>query len=386
MRARRASSATLHIRVLAVTQTPADQANPGTAPLKGADPARVGRWLAERLGEPAWRDCSITGIGHGRSNLTFRVASSAGEVVLRRPPVGSVAATAHDMGREQRVLSALAGTAVPVPAVLASSTGVGGDSEPADAPCYVMELVDGIVPFGTPPERWAAEADRWRAGEALIDVLVALHQVDPARVGLADFGRPDGFMARQVRRWSTQWETWRDGSGADSATAGELTALAGELADGLPTAQRNTIVHGDYRIDNLMYDWDDPGRVRAVLDWEMSTLGDPLADLGLLMVYWNGADDPPVWRRAQLLPSPSQAPGFPSRRQLAERYAERTGLCLDPLPWYTAFGAFKLAVVLGGVLARARAGAVPADVAKGISDAVAPLVAVGRQVLREGLA
>jgi hypothetical protein len=164
MLARRASSDTHHIRVLDVTQTPADQANPGTTVLKGADPARVGRWLAERLGQPAWRDCSITGIGHGRSNLTFRVTSSAG---------------------------------------------AGSDSEPVDA-------------------------------------------------------------------------------------------------------------HGDYRIDNLMYDRDDPGRVRAVLDWEMPTLGDPLADLGLLMVYWNGADDPPVWRRAQLLPSPSQAPGFPSRRQLAE--------------------------------------------------------------------
>jgi aminoglycoside phosphotransferase (APT) family kinase protein len=364
-----------------VTQTPADQATPTTTSPKGAEPGRVGQWLAERLGDSGWRDCEITGIGHGRSNLTYRVSSAAGAVVLRRPPVGSVAATAHDMRREQRVLTALAGTAVPVPRVLAASSG----GEPVDAPCYVMELVDGIVPITEPPARWADEADRRRAGEALVDVLVALHQVDPAQVGLDDFGRPDGFMARQVRRWSTQWESWRDGSGADPATATELTTLAGELAGSLPGTQRHTVVHGDYRIDNLMYDRDDPGRIRAVLDWEMSTLGDPLSDLGLLMIYWNGPDDPPVWRRAQLLPSPSQHPGFPSRLELAGRYAGRTGISLDPLPWYTAFGAFKLAVVLAGVLARARAGAVPADVAKGISDAVPPLVALGRHLLAEGL-
>jgi aminoglycoside phosphotransferase (APT) family kinase protein len=204
-------------------------------------------------------------------------------------------------------------------------------------------------------------------------------------VGLADFGRPDGFMARQVRRWSTQWDTWREGSGADSRTADELTTLAEELAATLPPAQRDTIVHGDYRLDNLMYDRSDPGTVRAVLDWEMSTLGDPLADLGLLMIYWSGPDDPPVWRRAQLMPSPSQHPGFSNRRELTERYAAGTGLELDQLPWYAAFGAFKLAVVLAGILARASAGAMPAEVANGIAHGVPPLVALGRHLLGEGL-
>jgi len=367
-----------------VTQTPPDQATPATTSPKGAEPGRVGPWLAEQLGDAEWRNCALTSIGHGRSNLTYRVSSSAGAVVLRRPPLGSVAATAHDMGREQRVLSALSGTDVPVPLVLASSIG-GAAGEPVDAPCYVMELVDGIVPVVEPPESWASRADRRRAGEALIDVLVALHQVDPAEVGLADFGRPDGFMARQVRRWSTQWDTWREGSGADSGTAAELTTLAEELAATLPPAQRDAIVHGDYRLDNLMYDRADPGRVRAVLDWEMSTLGDPLADLGLLMIYWSGPDDPPVWRRAQLMPSPSQHPGFPNRRELTERYAASTGLELDQLPWYAAFGAFKLAVVLAGILARAQAGAMPADVASGLSHGVPPLVRLGRHLLGEGL-
>ncbi|HEX4358422.1 MAG TPA: phosphotransferase family protein [Pseudonocardia sp.] len=367
-----------------MTQTPPDQATPATTSPKGAEPGRVGPWLAEQLGDAGWRDCVVTGIGHGRSNLTYRVSSSAGEVVLRRPPLGSVAATAHDMGREQRVLSALAGTDVPVPSVLASSIG-GGPGDPVDAPCYVMELVDGIVPVTDPPESWTGRTDRRRAGEALIDVLVALHQVDPAEVGLADFGRPDGFMARQVRRWSTQWDTWRDGSDTEPGTADELTTLAEELAATLPPAQRDTIVHGDYRLDNLMYDRADPGRVRAVLDWEMSTLGDPLADLGLLMIYWNGPDDPPIWKRAQLMPTPSQHPGFPNRRELSERYAAATGLELDQLPWYAAFGAFKLAVVLAGILARTAAGAMPVEVARGIAHGVPPLVRLGRHLLGEGL-
>ncbi|HEY4004311.1 MAG TPA: phosphotransferase family protein [Pseudonocardia sp.] len=347
-----------------------------------ADPGRVGRWLAHQLADPGWRDCGVTSIGQGRSNLTFRVSSAAGSVVLRRPPMGSVAATAHDMGRERRVLTALAGTAVPVPSVLAAAPG----GEPVDAPCYVMELVDGVVPFGVLPAGWADPGARRRAGEALVDVLVALHRVDPAPVGLADFGRPDGFLARQLRRWSTQWDTWCPGSGTDAATAAELTALAGELARRLPETQRSTIVHGDYRLDNLIYDEREPGTVRAVLDWEMSTLGDPMADLGLLMVYWSRADDPPVWRDAPRRHNLTREPGFPTRLQLAERYAEGTGLALHPLPWYAAFGAFKLAVVVAGILSRVADGAVPAEFAVGMSDGVPALVALGRHVLRAGLA
>ncbi|WP_028932864.1 phosphotransferase family protein [Pseudonocardia spinosispora] len=346
-----------------------------------ADPVRVGRWLADQLGDPAWRDCTLSSVGHGRSNLTFRVESAAGAVVLRRPPVGSVASTAHDMGRERRVLTALATSAVPVPRVLAHAE----DGDPVDAPCYVMEMVDGVVPLAEPPAAWPDEASRRQAGDALIDVLVALHRLDPGEVGLADFGRPDGFMARQLRRWSTQWETWRDGSGVDPATVTEVTTLAGELADSLPVTQRSTIVHGDYRIDNLMYDHVEPGRIRAVLDWEMSTLGDPMADLGLLMIYWPSPGDPAIWRNASLLASPTREPGFPTRAELAARYAAGTGLSLEPLPWYTAFGAFKLAVVLAGILARVQDGAVPAEVAEGLSGAVAPLVALGRHVLRSGL-
>ncbi len=324
-------------------------------------------------------------IGQGRSNLTFEVHSAAGSVVLRRPPTSAVAATAHDMAREALVISALSGTPVPVPEVLAVSRG----GEPVDAPCYAMELVDGVIPLGELPTGWAGEpADRRRAGLALIDVLVELHATDPAAVGLANFGRPDGFLARQVRRWTSQWDAWRDeadGGPADRSVAGDLGALAAALGSAIPDPQRSGIVHGDYRIDNVVFDRADPGRVLAVLDWEMSTLGDQLTDLGLLMIYWCQADDPPIWRHAQVLPSPTRLPGFPTRSELAARYADRTGVDLSTLGWYAGFGAFKLAVVLAGILARVRAGAVPAEMADGLTRGVAPLVALGHHLLDEGM-
>lgn len=365
------------------------EAGPKTVP--GADAATVGAWLADQLGDPAWRDATLRPIGGGRSNLTYRVDSPAGAVVLRRPPVGEVAATAHDMGREQRVISALASTDVPVPRVLAMSSG----GPPVDAACFVMELVDGVVPLDELPPGWATtDADRRRVSDALVDVLVALHGVDPDAVGLGDFGRPDGYLARQVRRWVTQWDKAREGGvadgggaegGADAVDAAELTRLAEALAAAVPETQRNTIVHGDYRIDNCLFDTDDPGRIRAVLDWELSTLGDPLADLGLLLVYWHEADERAVWRAAQHLSSPTRLPGFLRRAELAQAYARGSGLDLGPLPWYVAFGAFKLAVVLAGILARVQAGMVPESMAEGLEGSVDPLVALGHHVLTEGL-
>ncbi|WP_300009194.1 phosphotransferase family protein [Pseudonocardia sp.] len=361
-------------------------ASPAPGPdrsVPGADAGRVGAWLAARLDDPRWSECTLSPIGAGRSNLTYRVSSAAGDVVLRRPPVGQVAATAHDMGRERRVISGLASTAVPVPRVLAWAE----EGPPVDAPCFVMELVDGVVPLGELPDGWAAtEGERGRAGQALVDVLVALHAVEPESVGLGDFGRPDGFMARQVRRWGKQWEAARDAGGAaDEDTAAALTGFARTLADSVPATQRNTIVHGDYRIDNCLFDADDPGRIRAVLDWELSTLGDPMADLGLLLVYWRQADDHPLWEAAQRIPSPTRLPGFPTRTEVATAYAAGSGLDLEPLNWYVAFGTFKLAVVLAGILARVHAGMVPASMADGLDDAVDPLVTLGRHVLTEGL-
>ncbi|MBP2369057.1 phosphotransferase family protein [Pseudonocardia parietis] len=355
-------------------------------PTPGADPAEVGAWLARVLDDERWTDAELASIGAGRSNLTYRVSSPAGAVVLRRPPVGTVAATAHDMGREQRVIAALAPTAVPVPAVLATHDGSAGG--PTDAPCFVMELVDGVVPLDDLPEGWATgEAERRATGEALVDVLAALHAVDPHEVGLGDFGRPEGFMERQIRRWGKQWAAARDGDDPVPVTTEDetqLTRLAERLAADVPAAQRHTVVHGDYRLDNCVFDATDPGRIVAVLDWEMSTLGDPLADLGLLLVYWQQDGDDRVWSHAQPLPSPTALPGFPTRRELVAAYTARTGLDVGPLPWYVAFGAFKLAVVLAGILARVRAGSVPAEMAEGLDGSVGPLVALGHHMLDGG--
>jgi aminoglycoside phosphotransferase (APT) family kinase protein len=355
----------------------------------GAPPAVVGPWLARQLGDPGWAESRVAPIGDGRSNLTYSVTSTAGAVVLRRPPLGSVAATAHDMGREQRVLTGLEHTAVPVPGVLATET----TGDVLGAPFYVMELVDGVVPPGSAAQPWVSTPEqRWAAGTALVDVLADLHAVDPASVGLAEFGRPAGFMTRQVRRWGTQWETWReafgaaDGAGADRP---ELTRLGERLAAAVPSSDAVSVVHGDYRLENTIYDRAEPTRVRAVLDWEMSTLGDPLADLGLLLVYWHQAQERPAWSAAQYLPSASSAPGFPTRTEVVARYAQRRALDPDRLaeqiPFYVGFGAFKLAVVLAGVVARASAGAADARTGRGLQGALDPLVALGHHVLDDGL-
>ena len=221
-------------------------------------------------------------------------------------------------------------------------------------------------------------------------MLGRLHAVDPQAVGLADFGRPDGFLARQLRRWSTQWEhaqrrRRRDG-GTDPATAAELTRLADALAADVPTTQRHTVVHGDYRIDNCLYDAADPGTIRAVLDWELSTLGDPLADLGLLLVYWHEADDRTDLAQRAAPVQPDPAARFPAPDRDRRRPTPRAPAWIWPRCRGTSrSAAFKLAVVLAGILARVRAGMVPASMAEGLEGSVDPLVALGHHVLAEGL-
>ena len=351
-----------------------DHHSPDASVRVAADPAVVGPWLAAQLGDDRWSRCGVQRIGGGRSNLTFRVDSDAGAVVLRRPPLGSVAATAHDMGREQRVINALAGTDVPVPAVLAGADEHG----PLGVPCYVMELVEGVIVVHELPAGWAdTPGQRREVAHALVDVLARLHAVDPAAVGLTDFGRSEGFMARQLRRWGGQWETWREGQDRPA-----LTALSHALGEQLPESGPGTIVHGDYRIDNVVFDVAEPGRLLAVLDWEMATLGDPLADLGLMMVTWRQHDDAPEWAGAHVLPGPTGVPGFPTRAEAATRYAQVSGRSVEQLPWYVAFGCFKMAVVLAGIVFRARAGAMPVDTATGLGDAIDPLAELGARVLR----
>lgn len=341
----------------------------------GADPEIVGAMLADILHEPRWLNCDVALISGGKSNLTYRVGCDAGEVILRRPPLGHILPTAHDMGREYRVMTALADTAVPVPRTFFLGT---ADS-PLGTPFYVMERVIGHICRNSLPPGYAdAPEDRRRLGEALVDVLADLHMVDPDMVGLGDFGRPAGFMERQLRRWSGQWEA----SKTEELPA--LDALRDDLVAALPVQRANAIVHGDFRLDNTILHPTQAGTIVAVLDWEMSTLGDPLADLGAMLAYWSEAEDSENLLRARIVPPVTASEGFPSRADIIERYSGRTGIDPADVGWYQSFAYFKLAVVCQGIAARAAGGAM---VGSGFDDAqglVAPLVESGRHLLDAG--
>jgi aminoglycoside phosphotransferase (APT) family kinase protein len=338
----------------------------------GAEPGLVGPYLADVLHDPRWGECHVALISGGKSNLTYRVASDAGEVVLRRPPLGHVLPTAHDMVREHRVQSALERTAVPVPRMLHLADADG----PLGVSFYVMERVVGHICRNRLPTGYGEDAAaRAAIGGALVQTLARLHQVVPEHVGLGDFGRPAGFMERQLRRWSEQWQ--RSGSGELPA----LDKLRNALVRSLPAQRASTIVHGDYRLDNTILHPTKPGEIIAVLDWEMSTLGDPLADLGAMLAYWSEADDDEVFAAARVVPPVTAASGFPTRAQVVEQYAAATGFDVSELAWYRAFAYLKLAVVCQGIAARAAGGAMLGsgfDQAQGL---VEPLVRAGQRVL-----
>jgi aminoglycoside phosphotransferase (APT) family kinase protein len=341
----------------------------------GADPAVVGPYLASVLGDEKWRSVSIDLIAAGMSNLTYTVtpdgASPADAVILRRPPTGAVLATAHDMAREYTVITALGPTDVPVPRTLHLCE----DPAVLGAPFYVMERVEGVHVVSEIPAGYADAPERRRAiGEGLVDVLADLHAVDYRQVGLGEFGRPEGFMARQVRRWTKQWDATRDRDRPG------LDALAARLAETVPATQRDAVVHGDYRLDNCLLDPQTPGRIRAVLDWEMSTLGDPLADVAMLLAYWPEAgDDLPSTQS-----SVTALPGFPTRREVVERYAARSGLDLSDLNWYVGFAYFKFAAIVAGIVARTAAGAMAGKDTSGYADRIDPCVELGRAALDHG--
>ena len=341
----------------------------------GADPTVVGPYLADVLNDERWRSVDIELIAAGMSNLTYVVRPEGGSeddaVILRRPPTGAVLATAHDMAREHTVISALGNTSVPVPRTLHLCT----DESVLGAPFYVMERVEGVHVVQEFPAGYADDPTQRRAvGEGLIDVLADLHLVDYEAVGLADFGRPEGFAARQVRRWTKQWDATRDRDRPG------LDALAARLAETVPTTQRSSIVHGDYRLDNCLLDPAEPGRIRAVLDWEMSTLGDPLADLGMLFVYWPQAGEESLTGQSSV----TALPGFPSRAEVAERYAAHSGLDLADLTWYVGFAYFKFAAIVAGIVARSKAGAMAGKDTSGYEERIDPCVERGRAALDDG--
>jgi aminoglycoside phosphotransferase (APT) family kinase protein len=275
-------------------------------------------------------------ISGGRSNLTYRVTVEDFDVVLRRPPLGHVLPSAHDMTREHRVIGALSATGFPVPRPLLLCA----DAEVIGAPFYLMEHVDGVVLRGPATGRVAAETAR-ACGETLVDLLARLHAVDHEAIGLADFGHPEGYLRRQVRRWHQQWER------SQTRELPLLEELTERLDKHAPDSTRAGIVHGDYRLDNVMFDHKvldrGPASILAVMDWEMATIGDPLADVGLLVVYTD---------LAQLRLTPPVPDGFPTGAELAARYAAATGIDVASLDWYVAFGNFKLAVISEGIHAR----------------------------------
>lgn len=282
-------------------------------------------------------------ISGGRSNLTYRVDCPGGTCVLRRPPLGHLLPTAHDMAREHRVLAALADTDVPVarPLALCSDPGVNG------APFYVMEHRAGVVVNERMPDGFAAEPAARRAiGLALVDVMARLHRLDYRALGLADFGRPEGYLERQVRRWAQQWEK----SKVDDVP--EIEALIERLRAALPASPPPALVHGDYRLGNVALDPAEPGRIVAVFDWEMATLGDPLADLGYTLIYWGEAGDPPELRMPGSFQAVTAAPGFPTRAELVLEYARRSGRDVADVDFYRVLALYKLAVISEGIYAR----------------------------------
>jgi aminoglycoside phosphotransferase (APT) family kinase protein len=329
----------------------------------------VGPALARALGDPGWRRLEASLVSGGRSNLTFELRSDAGEAVLRRPPDGPLLPRAHDMGREVRVQRALAGTAVPVAAILFEDVG-----DLIGVPFYVMEKVDGYV-VRTLPDGWAESADERRAvGDVLVDTLADLHAVDPDEVGLTGFGRPSGLGERQVRRWSDQWERSKS---RDVPAVDELARL---LRASPPRGPGGAIVHGDFRIDNCLMGKQMPPTIKAVLDWELATLGEPLADLGLFLFYWRQPGD----AKPALTPAPTMQPGFPPRAYLAERYAKRTGADLSGLTSWVALAHFKSAVVAQGIAARVQAGSMAGQEFGNIGGEVDRIAAEGLALLTGG--
>ncbi|MFG3103777.1 phosphotransferase family protein [Streptomyces sp. NPDC048182] len=303
----------------------------------------------------------------GRSNLTYAVSDGTARWVVRRPPLGHVLATAHDMRREHRVISALHPTDVPVPRPVLLCE----DEEVLGAPFYVMEYVEG-TPYRTAAQLAPLGPERTRAAVlGLVDTLVTLHAVDPAATGLADFGRPEGFLDRQLRRWAKQLDASRN---RDLPGIDELHAALGRE---LPSSPAPTVVHGDYRLDNVLIGDDD--RIRAVLDWEMSTLGDPLTDLGLLVMY-----SQPIGLPGSPVSTTAEAAGHPSPAELVERYAAGSGRDVSAVAWYTAFAWFKLAVILEGIHYRYTLGQTVGGGFDRIGDLVPVFIEHGLTTLQEG--
>jgi aminoglycoside phosphotransferase (APT) family kinase protein len=310
------------------------------AALPGVDLDALSRWLDTE--HPGLRHGELSGevIAGGKSNLTYRITDGTDTWALRRPPLAHVLPTAHDMVREYRVINGLTGSRVPV----ADAVALCRDEAVLGAPFYLMAYVDGVVLDKRELLGRLSRADATRACELLVDTLLLLHEVDPEEVGLADFGRPDGFLQRQLRRWHQQWEA------SQTRPLPELAQTMDRLTDTLPAQSAPGIVHGDYRLTNVMFTRK-LERIAAVVDWEMATLGDPLADVGLLAVYTDLAQ-----QGDGSMPQMTAADGFLTGRDMVARYAATSTRSLEHIDWYVGFAYFKLAVISEGIHHRFLAG------------------------------
>jgi aminoglycoside phosphotransferase (APT) family kinase protein len=305
------------------------------------DHPKLEEWFAKEV-PGAQPPLDFDRISGGRSNLTYGVTDSGGRRwALRRPPLGKRLASAHDMAREHRILAALGGTDVPVPPAVALCE----DDAVNGAPFYVMDFVEGpVLRTRAEAEESFDEADRAAIGERVVGTLVAIHAVHPDAVGLGDLGRREHYVARQLRRWQGQWEK------SKTRELEVIDDVHRRLSERIPDQGPATIVHGDYRLDNMILS--PAGEISAVVDWELCTLGDPLADLGMLLVYWSEPGD----ELMPLFDPPTTASGFPGREVVRSRYAELSDRDLGEIDYYVALACWKLAIILEGVFSRYAAG------------------------------
>jgi aminoglycoside phosphotransferase (APT) family kinase protein len=313
----------------------------GEAAVEGIERAGVEAWFREHAREVEL-PLAFERISGGRSNLTYAVIDAAGRRwALRRPPLGKRLASAHDMDREYRIVSALQESPVPV----APTVGLCEDDSVNGAPFYVMEFVDGpVLRTRTDAEEHFDEAARRAIGERVVDTLVAIHDVDPDAVGLGELGKRQDYVARQLHRWHGQWEK------SKTHEVPLIDDVHRRLEARIPEQGPATIVHGDYRLDNMILS--PAGEVSAVVDWELCTLGDPLADVGMLLVYWSEPGD----QLTPLFEAPTTAAGFPPRDEVRDRYASASGRDVSGIDFYVALAWWKLGIILQGVYARYAAG------------------------------
>jgi aminoglycoside phosphotransferase (APT) family kinase protein len=306
----------------------------------GIDVPAVTSWLAERLPElePPLR---FRRVGEGQSNLTYRVDAASGTVVVvRRPPLGEILQSAHDVAREHRILTGLSNTGARVPRTLALCE----DPEVTGAPFYVMEHVDGLILNRVSTAARLSAGERAIAGHAMATTLVQLHSVDLDRAGLDDLRRPESLASRQLRRWTRQWHA------STTEDLPLIDELAEELATRMPSECETALVHGDYHLHNAIFGPD--GTVRAVLDWELCTVGDPLADVGVMIAYWNELGAAATGSDALFREPVTELPGFPTTSELAASYARASDRDLTPLGFWVAFAYWKIAIIVEGVYRR----------------------------------